>query len=51
MLASLRDGSWITADRVRTYCLMLLAAYVVATLALFGPSCRSATKRSLRGNV
>ena len=36
MLASLRTGTWLTADRLRVYSLMLVAAYVLGTLVWFG---------------
>lgn len=36
MLSALRDGRFITAERIRVYCLMLLAAYVVGTVVWFG---------------
>jgi alpha-1,2-mannosyltransferase len=35
MLASLRDGSWITGTRIRTYSLMLIAAYVLGAVMWF----------------
>ncbi len=35
MLANLRDGGWITAQRVRTYSLMLIVAYILGTGAWF----------------
>ena len=36
MLASLREGTWLTAERLRVYSLMFVAAYVLGTLVWFG---------------
>ena len=36
MLASLREGTWLTAERLRVYSLMFVAAYALGTLVWFG---------------
>lgn len=35
MLASLRDGAWITRDRIRMYSIMLILGYVLGTVGWF----------------
>jgi alpha-1,2-mannosyltransferase len=38
MLQILRDGSWITRERARAICLMLLAGYALVIVAMFATS-------------
>ena len=38
MLASARDGAWITVERIRAYSILLLMAYALGTVAWFAMS-------------